>query len=69
MLSYYRDEALCLALKFLNGGAADEKTVSICIECGNEVIITTDWFNKNHFDYRNLIEKGLAIDCTNLNIY
>lgn len=28
-----------------------------------------DWFNKNHFDYRKLIEKGLAIDCTNLNIY
>lgn len=28
-----------------------------------------NWFNKNHFDYRNLIEKGLAIDCTNLNIY
>ena len=28
-----------------------------------------EWFNKNHFDYRNLIEKGLAIDCTNLNIY
>ena len=28
-----------------------------------------DWFNKNHFDYRCLIEKGLAIDATNLNIY
>ena len=28
-----------------------------------------DWLNKNHFDYRGLIEKGLAIDCTNLNIY
>ena len=28
-----------------------------------------DWFNKNHFDYRGLIKKGLAIDCTNLNIY
>ena len=28
-----------------------------------------DWFNKNHFDYRNLINKNLAIDCTNLNIY
>ena len=27
------------------------------------------WLNKNHFDYNNLIEKGLAIDCTNLNIY
>ena len=28
-----------------------------------------DWLNKNHFDYRGLIEKGLAIDSTNLNIY
>lgn len=30
---------------------------------------TVDWWLKNHFDYHNLIEKGLAIDCTNLNIY
>ena len=30
---------------------------------------TVDWCNKNHFDYRGLIEKGLAIDATNLNIY
>jgi hypothetical protein len=29
----------------------------------------TDWLNKNHFDYRGLIEKGLAIDATNKNIY
>lgn len=28
-----------------------------------------DWLNKNHIDYRGLIEKGLAIDATNLNIY
>ena len=28
-----------------------------------------DWFNKNHFDYRGLIEQGLAIDATGLNIY
>lgn len=28
-----------------------------------------DWLNANHFDYRNLINKNLAIDCTNLNIY
>ena len=28
-----------------------------------------DWLNKNNFDYRGLIEKGLAIDATNLNIY
>ena len=24
-----------------------------------------DWLNKNHFDYRGLIEKGLVIDATN----
>ena len=29
----------------------------------------TDWLNKNHFDYRGLIEKGLAIDATGLNVY
>lgn len=28
-----------------------------------------DWLNKNHFDYRGLIKKGLALDATNLNIY
>ena len=28
-----------------------------------------DWCNKNHFDYRGLIEKELAIDATGLNIY
>ena len=32
----------------------------------NELI---DWLNKNHFDYRSLIEKGLAIDATGLNVY
>ena len=30
---------------------------------------STDRLNKNHFDYRGLIEKGLAIDATGLNIY
>lgn len=28
-----------------------------------------DFYVKNHFDYRGLIEKGLAIDTTGLNIY
>ena len=28
-----------------------------------------EFFNKNHIDYRGLIEKGLAIDATGLNIY
>lgn len=30
---------------------------------------TFDFFNKHHIDFRGLIEKGLAIDATNLNIY
>ena len=27
------------------------------------------WLNENHFDYRGLIEKGLAIDATGLDVY
>ena len=35
----------------------------------NTIFEVQDYLNKNHFDYRGLIEKGLAIDATNLNIY
>ena len=28
-----------------------------------------DWLYAHHFDFCNLIERGLAIDCTGLNIY
>ena len=28
-----------------------------------------EWLIRNHFDYRGLIQKGLAVDATNLNIY
>lgn len=28
-----------------------------------------DWLNRNHYDYRGLIPKGLALDATGLNIY
>lgn len=28
-----------------------------------------NWLNKNHFDYRGLIDKSLALDTTGLNIY
>lgn len=31
--------------------------------------LIVDWLNTHHFDYRGLIEKGLAIDATGLNIY
>ena len=31
--------------------------------------LVIEWLLKNHFDYSGLIEKGLAIDATGLNIY
>lgn len=33
------------------------------------IIDAIDWLLKNHFDYRSLIPKGLALDATELNIY
>ena len=35
----------------------------------NNWLKVINWLNKNHFDYRGLIEKGLAIDARGLNIY
>lgn len=32
-------------------------------------IVAVNWMLKNHFDMNGLIPKGLAVDCTNLNIY
>ena len=33
------------------------------------MLYVIDWLNSHHFDYRGLIERGLAIDATGLNIY
>ena len=35
----------------------------------DEVPMLTDFYHKNHIDYRGLIPMGLAIDATNLNVY
>ena len=32
-------------------------------------IEVNDWLNAHHFDFRNFIGRGLAIDCTSLNVY
>lgn len=34
-----------------------------------QTLETFEWCLKNHFDYRNLIQMGLAIDATGKNIY
>lgn len=51
--------------KYYFGGCLWSKVLTSINDC-NDII---DWFHKNHFDYRGLIEKGLAIDATGLNIY
>lgn len=35
----------------------------------NAVSSLYDWLNAHHFDYRDLIEKNLVLDCTGLHIY
>lgn len=47
--------------------SGEERLSGLCeLSAAREVI---DWLNANHFDYRGLIEKKLAIDSTNLNVY
>jgi hypothetical protein len=51
----------------------DEKDVqSILVLYHKHFVMKSDvinWCYKNHLDVNNLIPNGLAIDCTNLNIY
>lgn len=50
---------------------------SKCPTCIEDVIFTNirewlkviNYLNVNHFDYKDLIKKGLAIDATNTNVY
>ncbi len=50
----------------------DMSWLDINLEIDQFTMITyhaIDFFNRNHLDYRGLIEKGLAIDATGLNLY
>lgn len=53
-------------LDYIKYGTCDFHSSTLNIEDIYELV---DWLNKNHFDYRGLIEKGLALDATNKNIY
>ena len=57
---------LSLLNAFINGYISlfEDEELSV-----DDIIRMMDCLNRNHFDYRGLIEKGLAIDATNLNIY
>ena len=45
------------------------KAISDEIDSSTSSAYEIDYYNSHHIDYRDLIKKGLAIDCTNLNIY
>ena len=61
-LSSMTDEQTEELIKLINTGQNDNNEFmrSFC---------RIDFYHKHHFDYRGLIDKVLAIDATNLNIY
>lgn len=52
-------QSLELQLKFIDNEIMFEKLMEFKL----------DFYNKHHLDWRGLIEKGLALDATNKNIY
>lgn len=57
--SKFLDELIEIELKLISGELKREQSFEF----------EMNYYHKNHIDYRGLIPKGLAIDCTNLNIY
>lgn len=49
----------------------EKKEYENCYQSDDTTTATllVDFYNKKMFDYRGLIERGLGIDCTGLNIY
>ena len=62
----YRDTITNVSRLISNNGINEEIYTYIDIECISFLI---EFFNSHHIDYRGLIERGLAIDATGLNIY
>lgn len=66
--SYRRNKILEIIIKgecidyILDDGVTSTETFSIYYDNVVRTIDTFDWLNFHHFDYRGLIEKGLAIE-------
>lgn len=59
-----------LKLELLENGLSFHEIYDITGMCDvtwNELNTAIDWLNSHHFDYRGLIEKGLAIEVTEQN--
>lgn len=68
--SIYSEEKLSLPYLFpMSSMTGEQRKEYGLVLCGELSINQYDWLNAHHFDYRGLIEKGLAIDATGLNIY
>ena len=62
----YRDTIVNVSHIESKNGISKEIYTYIDIE---SISFLTEYFHSHHIDYRGLIEKGLAIDATGLNIY
>ena len=63
--NYHNYYGLCIEITYHSEGYWDDDN-----SCNlQDYLWLEDWLNKNHFDYRGLIDVGLALDATNLNIY
>ena len=62
----------CKPYLFPLSSMTDEQKIDIdLIACSSSTVLSdvVDFYIKNHFDYRGLIEKGLALDATGMGIY
>lgn len=62
----YRDDITNVSHIESKNGISKEIYAYIDIE---SIFFLTEYFHSHYIDYRGLIEKGLAIDATELNIY
>lgn len=63
--NYHNYYGLCIEITNHSAGYWDDDN-----SCNlQDYLWLENWFNKNHFDYRSLIDKGLALDATTINIY
>lgn len=75
---YFNDNEVCIKpyLRSMDSMTYEEKVEYLNI-CGNEMenplasprYSGIDYLNSIHVDYRGLIEKNLALDCTGLHVY
>ena len=68
---YFDIEAFKPYLFPLSSMTEEQRDIFDSIVSSSNTVLSdvVDFYNKNHFDYRGLIPKGLAIDATGLNIY